>query len=230
MQSWDKSLEAPAAKDGDSASTKPQRKWFSLGRGPAPVTEEETAAIPPNLLSTLKGLDAGPNELRAINGLLKKFPGDEIRGAFFKMLKQDHPDGLLLRFLRAENWIVPKAWIKFVSALHWRVKEYRVDEEVVMKGEGYALRQARAKEDSAAKRDGEGFVAQLRTGKGHFHGADRWGRPLCVIRVRYHDPHAQTEKGLNDYIVHCSETARLLQTAPVETMVSHHAQDVRREG
>jgi hypothetical protein len=224
MQSWDSSIPGPdPARKSSVSSTgtsKSHRRFFSLGRSQTQPTEEETAAIPANLLATLKSLDADPNEIKTVNSLLKKLPGDRLRSTLVTVLKQDHPDALCLRFIRAEKWNIPKAWIKLVSALNWRVNEYKVDEEVLLKGEEYHVEKSQQSEDSTEKKDGQGFVHQLRTGKGHFHGTDNWGRPICIIRVRLHNPSEQTQKGLNDYVIHCIETVRYLQVPPVETMVS----------
>ena len=223
MQSWDSDIAPldPARRSSISsnATSKGHRRFFSLGRSPAQPTEEELAAIPANLLSTLKNLDAGPNELKTVGSLLIKLPGDKLQSAFLTLLKQDHPDALLLRFLRAEKWNVPKAWIKFVSSLNWRVNEYKVDEEVLIKGEEHNLQKSRLDGNSADKKDGEGYVLQLKTGKGYLHGCDKLGRPICVVRVRIHDPSQQTQKGLFDYIIHCIESVRYLQVPPVESMV-----------
>ena len=221
MQSWNVDTPTPeraseAAKLNDSA--KGHRRFFSLSRAPTQPSEEETSAIPSNLLTTLKSLDAGPAEIKTIQSLLLKLPGDKLRSALLTILKQDHPDALLLRFLRAEKWNLPKAWVKLVAALNWRVNEYKVDEEVLLKGEAHAVEKSQMVEDSPEKKDGEGFVLQLTTGKGHYHGCDRWNRPICIVRVRAHDPSTQTQKGLNDYIVQCIETVRLLQVPPVESM------------
>ena len=225
MQSWDSSIPGPdPARKSSISSTgtgKSHRRFFSLGRSPAQPTEEELSAIPANLLSSLKSLDAGPNELKSVGALLKKIPGDQLRDAILAMLKQDHPDALMLRYIRAEKWNIPKAWVKFVSAVNWRSNEYKCDEVVTIKGEEHMLKKSRQTDDMAAKKDGEGFMLQANTGKGHFHGCDRWGRPVCIIRVRLHDPKEQTEKGLNDYIIHCIETVRILAVPPVETMVSY---------
>ncbi|OOQ84760.1 CRAL/TRIO domain protein [Penicillium brasilianum] len=222
MQSWDPAIPPldPARRSSISsnATSKGHRRFFSLGRSPAQPTEEELAAIPANLLSTLKSLDAGPNELKVVGSLLIKLPGDKLQSAFLTLLKQDHPDALLLRFLRAEKWNVPKAWTKFVSSLNWRVNEYKVDEEVLLKGEEHNLQKSRLEGNSADKKDGEGYVLQLKSGKGYLHGCDRWGRPICVVRVRIHDPSQQTQKGLFDYIIHCIESVRYLQVPPVESM------------
>ncbi|KAJ5224660.1 uncharacterized protein N7469_008163 [Penicillium citrinum] len=222
MQSWGADIPNPKtasnASTHSSGSTQPRRRLFSISRAPTQPTEVETAAIPSQLHSSLKELNAGPNEIKTINSLLSKLSGDRLRSAYLTVLKQDHPDALLLRFLRAEKWNVPKAWVKFVSSLNWRVNEYHIDEEVLMKGELYHVEKSRAKEDSAEKKDGEGFVLQLKTGKGYFHGKDKFGRPICVVRVRTHDPNSATKKGLNDYIVQCIETVRLVMVPPVDTM------------
>ncbi|KAJ5679053.1 hypothetical protein N7462_007297 [Penicillium macrosclerotiorum] len=222
IQSWDASIPSPdpARKSSISSNVpdKSHRRFFSFGRSQAQPTEEEISAIPANLHDTLKSLDAGAADLKSIGSLLIKLPGDQVRSAFLVILKQDHPDALLLRFLRAEKWNVPKAWIKFVSSLNWRVNEYMVDEEVMLKGEEHNLEKSRRETDSTDKKDGEGYVLQLNTGKGYFHGADKFGRPICVVRVRIHNPSEQTQKGLFDYIIHCIESVRFLQVPPVESM------------
>ncbi|KAJ5811777.1 hypothetical protein N7474_008078 [Penicillium riverlandense] len=215
MQSWDPSI--PAISSEANGNMTGPRRFFSLSRRTEP-TEEEISAIPENLLKTLKSLDANATEIKAVGSLLSQLPGDELRAAYLTILKQDHPDALCLRFLRAEKWNVPKAWIKFVRALNWRVNEFKVDTEVLLKGEEHNLAKSRQTENLAEKKDGEGFVLQLQTGKGHYYGADKWNRPICIIRVRLHNPNEQTQKGLNDYIIQCCETARLLMVPPVDTM------------
>lgn len=216
MQSWDTNI--PSSET--PSSPKPKSSWrysFSLSRPPA---EEETPAIPSNLQSTLKSQGAGPNELKAIQTLLTKLPGEKLRAAFLTTLKQENPDTLLLRFLRAEKWNVPKAWIKLVTAVDWRVNVYHVDEEVLLKGEEHALQKSRLEGESVEKTNGEGFMVQARTGKGHFHGVDKCGRPIVIIRVRCHDPQGQSTKGLNDFIIHSIETARILFAPPMDSIVS----------
>ncbi|KAJ5538617.1 hypothetical protein N7494_008096 [Penicillium frequentans] len=221
QQSWD-----PTLSSGDdttsvaSSNTNPssRRRFFSFSRSSTEPTDEELSTIPPNLLASLKRLGAGANELRAVQSLLNQLPGDKIRSTYLSMLKQDHPDALCLRFLRAEKWNVPKAWIKFIRALNWRANEYKVDEDILAKGEEYAFINSRLEGDSTAKKDGEGLLLQLYTGKGHLHGIDLEGRPICIVRVRTHQPGTQTTKGLNDYIVHLIELVRLLMVPPVESM------------
>lgn len=222
QQSWDPTLSST----GDTTSvansnTVPssRRRFFSFSRSSTEPTDEELSTLPPNLLASLKHLGADANELRAVQSLLTQLSGDTIRSAFLSILKQDHPDALCLRFLRAEKWDVPKAWIELVRVLNWRVNEYKVDEEVLAKGEEHAFINSKMEGDSIAKKDGEGFLLQAYTGKGHLHGIDLEGRPICIVRVRTHQPGAQTTKGLNDYIIHLIELVRLLMVPPVESMV-----------
>lgn len=51
---------------------------------------------------------------------------EQLRAAFWSMLKCDNPDGLLLRFLRARKWDVQKALVMLVSTMNWRSKEMDV--------------------------------------------------------------------------------------------------------
>ncbi|KAJ5769387.1 hypothetical protein N7520_003946 [Penicillium odoratum] len=220
QQSWDSTLVSPGDANSvanSSTSPKARRRCFSFSRSPTEPTDEGLSTIPPNLLSSLKRLGTTGNDLRTIQSLLNKFPGDQLRAAFLSILKQDHPDALCLRFIRAEKWDVPKAWIKFVRALNWRVNEYKVD-EVMFKGEEYAFKHSKIEGDSLEKKDAEGYLLQAYTGKGHLHGIDLEGRPICIVRVRTHQPGTQTTKGLNDYIIQLIELVRLLMVPPVESM------------
>ncbi|KAJ6114539.1 hypothetical protein N7486_000317 [Penicillium sp. IBT 16267x] len=220
QQSWDPTLSSTddiTSVANSSANPSGRRRFFSFSRPPTEPTDEELSTIPPNLLPSLKRLGAGAHELRAVQSLLTQLPGDKIRSAFLSMLKQDHPDALCLRFLRAETWDVPKAWVKFVRTINWRVNEFKVD-DMLFKGEEQAFINSKMEGDSIAKKDGEGFLLQAYTGKGHLHGIDIEGRPICIIRARTHQPGAQTTKGLNDYIIQLIEVVRLLMIPPVETM------------
>jgi hypothetical protein len=148
---------------------------------------------------------------------------ESLREAFWSMVKADHPDALLLRFLRARKWDVDKALVMLVSTMKWRSQEQHVDDDVVLRGEGGALEDSKSS-DPAVRREGEDFLAQLRLGKSFLHGTDKEGRPLCFVRVRLHRGGEQTEKSLERYTVYVIETARLALRPPVETAVSacHH--------
>lgn len=143
---------------------------------------------------------------------------EELRQAFWSMVKHDNPDGLLLRFLRARKWDVEKALIMLISTMHWRAKDMRVDEDVILKGEGGAALDS-LKTDPALKKEGKDFMAQIRMGKSFLHGKDKEGRPMCYVRVRLHKQGEQSEKSLERYTVYIIETARLLLSPPVDTAV-----------
>lgn len=144
---------------------------------------------------------------------------ESLRAAFWSMVKSDHPDALLLRFLRARKWDVDKALVMLISTMRWRSQEQHVDDDVVLRGEGGALEDSKSS-DPAVKREGEDFLAQLRLGKSFLHGTDKEGRPLCFVRVRLHKGGEQSTRSVERYTVYVIETARLALRPPVETAVS----------
>ncbi|KAL2404998.1 CRAL-TRIO domain-containing protein C3H8.02 [Exophiala dermatitidis] len=141
---------------------------------------------------------------------------EALRAAFWSMVKADHPDALLLRFLRARKWDVDKALVMLVSTMKWRSQEQHVDDDIVFKGEGGALEDSKSS-DPAVRSEGEDFLKQLRLGKSFLHGTDKEGRPLCHVRVRLHRGGEQSERSLERYTVYVIETARLTLRRPVET-------------
>ena len=144
---------------------------------------------------------------------------EELRDAFWSMTKHDHPDALLLRFLRARKWDVHAALIMLVSTMHWRSREIDVDDDIMFNGEGQALKESQSS-NSAEKKEGEDFMTQLRLGKSFLHGTDAEGRPCCWVRVRLHRQGEQSEKSLERFTVYTIETTRLLLRPPVDTAVS----------
>ncbi|KAI9833837.1 MAG: hypothetical protein M1826_006360 [Phylliscum demangeonii] len=141
---------------------------------------------------------------------------DELRTAFWSMVKMDNPDALLLRFLRARKWDVEKALVMLISTLHWRLHEVHVDDDVIKLGDAGAL-EASQSADRATEKEAEGFLAQLRMGKSFIHGTDLEGRPICLVRVRLHRQGEQSESSLERYTVYVIETTRLLLTSTVDT-------------
>ncbi|KAJ5217124.1 hypothetical protein N7468_010132 [Penicillium chermesinum] len=216
IESWDKSTGSTERASVAPSGTTNGR--FSLMRTPTQVKEGASVSLPPKLAASLHDLKTGPNEISAIQSLLPKFPGEQFLAAYLGFLKQDHPDAVLLRYLRAEKWDVSKAWIKLVSALNWRANEYKVDEEVMPKGEPHAVEVLKTSKDASQRKDAEGFMRLVRTGEGHVHGTDKEGRPILVIRAKLHDPSGQTPKGMNDFVIHLLETIRVTLVHPVETI------------
>lgn len=150
--------------------------------------------------------------------ILKTISPESLRSTFWDMVKSDHPDALLLRFLRARKWDVDKGLAMLISTMDWRRQQMLVDEDIMLHGEGGALVDSQGS-DAAAKREGHDFLAQLRMGKSFLHGTDKDGRPITYVRARLHKGGEQTEKSLERYTVYVIETARLLLRPPVETAV-----------
>jgi hypothetical protein len=143
---------------------------------------------------------------------------EELREAFWSMVKHDHPDALLLRFLRARKWDVHAALVMFVSTIHWRAKEMHVDDDIMINGEERAIKDS--KMSGSEKKEGDDFLAQLRMGKSFLHGTDKDGRPCCYVRVKLHKQGEQSEKSLERFTVYTIETTRMMLKPPVDTAVS----------
>ncbi len=179
-----------------------------------------------NLDETPAGGSGGSGDSDDKFGLTKEFQQtlatmtpEEIREAFWGMVKHDNPDGLLLRFLRARKWDVQKALVMMIATLRWRFKDMRVDEDITKNGEAVAAAGCESS-DNAVRKEAADFMAQLRIGKAFFHGVDKEGRPLCFVRVRLHKLGEQSEASLEKFTVHVIETARLLLVPNVDTAVS----------
>lgn len=150
---------------------------------------------------------------------------EETRTALWSMVQVEHPDALLLRFLRARKWDVEKAVAMLMATLHWRAKVVHV-EQVLREGEALAREQelSSAAEDSATQERGKEFMFQMRAGKCVVRGVDKSGRPVCIVRVRQHFSRDQSEEVLKRWVVYIIETARLAFTPPCDTAVRIHTE------
>jgi CRAL/TRIO, N-terminal domain/CRAL/TRIO domain len=149
---------------------------------------------------------------------LKAMSPEDLRAAFWSMVKSDHPDALLLRFLRARKWDIQRALVMLISTMRWRSQEIHVDDDIIRSGEGGALADSQTG-DNFAKKEGEDFLAQMRKGKSFLHGVDKEGRPINIVRVRLHKQGEQSDRAMERYTVFVIETARLVLRPPVETAV-----------
>ncbi|KAL4933961.1 CRAL-TRIO domain-containing protein [Aspergillus undulatus] len=147
---------------------------------------------------------------------LTEIKPEDLRIAFWNMVKQDNPDSLLLRFLRARKWDVKKALMMLISTIRWRLLDAKVDEDVMINGEHLALEQIKSS-DPATKKKGEDFMKQFRMGKSFLHGVDKSGRPICYVRVRLHRAGDQDVEALDRFTVYTIESARMMLAPPVET-------------
>ncbi|EXJ88772.1 hypothetical protein A1O3_01836 [Capronia epimyces CBS 606.96] len=173
-------------------------------------------ATPTKDPSQLADGDDKYGQVKDFQQILETHSPESLGATFWSMVKADHPDSLLLRFLRARKWDVDKALVMLISTMRWRSHEQHVDDDIVYRGEGGAVEDSKSN-DPAVRKEGEDFLTQLRLGKSFLHGTDREGRPLCNVRVRLHKGGEQSERSLERYTVYVIETARLTLRPPVET-------------
>ncbi|KAF8918009.1 hypothetical protein BGZ58_004966, partial [Dissophora ornata] len=128
---------------------------------------------------------------------------DQLRPALWNNILGDHPDSLLLRFLRARKWNVTNGMNMILKAFKWRLED---DIEEV-------------KSNSEVELDAKyrGFKLQMELGKSYVHGTDKMGRPVVYINVRMHKPSDQDPKALEKFTIYVMEVGRLMIQPPVET-------------
>ncbi|KAI9738348.1 MAG: hypothetical protein M1834_008846 [Cirrosporium novae-zelandiae] len=189
-----------------------KKRLESHSTGDLPEEEKESTKTASSTPTT----DDKYGQNQAFDKAVQDMGPDEIRSAFWSMVKHDHPDGLLLRFLRARKWDINKALVMLISTMHWRAKEAHVDDEVVYKGDGGAVADLQSS-DPAVAQEAKDRLLQLRMGKSFLHGTDKLGRPMCYVRARLHNANAQSESSLDWYTIYVIETARLLLHGNVDT-------------
>ena len=205
--------------DSKLSEKKPKKKRMSLFRSKnkdddtASTTSTESGAHTPT------GEDDKYGQTKEFHEALASLSPETLRATFWSMVKHDHPDGLLLRFLRARKWDVERALVMMVSTMRWRSSDMHVDDDIMWNGEMKALEDAKGS-DPAKKKLGEDFLDQMRLGKSFLHGTDKEGRPMCFVRVRLHKQGEQSEESLERYTVFVIESARMILSPPVDTAVS----------
>jgi hypothetical protein len=217
--------DASSAQDKKKSSGK-RRGWGLFGKGNEEEDDNKSVSSAGGITSSLTSInitdgDDKHGQSKEFQQALVELQPEEIRTAFWNMVKHDNPDALLLRFLRARKWDVKKALIMLISTMRWRLQEVHVDDDIMANGEAQAHKYA-SSADPARKQKGEEFLKQMRMGKSFLHGVDKFGRPICVVRVRLHRASDQEVDALERFTVYTIETARLLLAPPVETAVSHY--------
>jgi hypothetical protein len=202
--------EAPVT-NGESNTSKQEAEDISSKK----VPKEKLSP----LIAQLRETDLKEGQVKSIEKILSSMTPKEMGWTLLNMIKQDNPDAVLLRFLRARKWDVSKAFSMMISNYIWRV-ESQVDEELLPGGELKSFKQTENKSDKNEEKKGNDFLSQLRMGKAYLHGTDRDGRPVIRVNVRIHKPGAQTEEALERFILHVIEMTRLMLKQPVETGVS----------
>jgi hypothetical protein len=216
--------EIGSEKDGKKDKKKSRLNVFRRHKddksGDAKSTTSSGTATPSDISSlSISAEDDKFGQTAEFKAAIANTPPEELRRAFWSMVKHDHPDALLLRFLRARKWDVEKALIMMISTMHWRLDEMHVDDDIVKNGELKAMEDTKVT-DAKTKKNAEDFLTQLRMGKSFLHGLDNEGRPMCFVRARLHKAGEQTEESLEKFTVYTIETARMLLRPPIDTAVS----------
>lgn len=131
---------------------------------------------------------------------------EAFRERLWSYVLADHPDAAVLRFMRARKWDVKAAMTMFVSALNWR-GERDIDNQTIHKGESVGLQDSRTADEN-------GFMNQYRSGKSFVRGVDKENRPCYVVRVKLHDPKAQSGESMESYVLHNIESIKMMLTFP----------------
>ncbi|KAL4990337.1 hypothetical protein BDW68DRAFT_39837 [Aspergillus falconensis] len=196
----------------------PKRRFGFFGGGSQEKDESAAANDAASGIASLTITDGDDKfgTSKEFQKALAEIKPEDMRTAFWSMVKQDNPDSLLLRFLRARKWDVKKALMMLISTIRWRLFDAKVDEDIMVNGEHLALEQLKGS-DPTEKKKGEDFLKQFRLGKSFLHGVDKLGRPICYVRVRLHRAGDQDIEALDRFTVYTIESARMMLAPPVET-------------
>lgn len=208
---------ATATSASAEGKKKSKRSFFGLGSKKEETPSPDSSATGLHNLS-LSDTDDKYGQNKEFQQAIADLTPDQLRESLWTMIKADHPDALLLRFLRARKWDVNRAVVMLISTIRWRLVEMHVDDDIMRGGEAKAIEMSESS-NADTKRLGADFMAQTRMGKSFIHGVDNKGRPMCFIRVRLHKIGQQIDKSTERYTVHMIETARLMLLRPVETAV-----------
>ncbi|KAF9193301.1 hypothetical protein BGZ50_007561 [Haplosporangium sp. Z 11] len=129
---------------------------------------------------------------------------EKLRPVLWDNVMGDHPDSLMLRFIRARKWNVVNALNMMFKAFKWRL-----DEDIP------AVKYSTDAELNALYPK---FFEQLEGGKFYIHGTDNDGRIIAYLNVRLHKPNDQPAKTLEKLTVYVMEAGRVLLQPPVETV------------
>ncbi len=212
------------AQDDDAKSAKNSSRMSFFSRKPKKEPESKPATPAPAGASVVLNLKDGEadkyGQTKHFYETLASQSPESIRDTIWSMVKHDHPDALILRFLRARKWDAERALIMLVSTMNWRATQMKVDEDIMRNGEAAALAAEGSAADAVEKKLAHDFMTQIRKGISYVHGHDKEGRPLCFVNVRLHRQGEQAEEALERYTVYLIETCRMLLQPPVDTAVS----------
>ncbi|KAG5925802.1 hypothetical protein E4U42_003934 [Claviceps africana] len=174
---------------------------------------------PPQAIQQLRDAlaEQSRESIREFQTILSGHTAPSLRAMVAGVIKHEHPDALVLRFLRARKWDTNKALVMMLKALVWRSTYAHVNDDVMLRGEAGAADDEK-NGDKAARTLGGDFLKQMRLGKSFFHGVDRQDRPITLIRARLHRAADQCVESMERYTTYMCETGRFAMNAPCETI------------
>ncbi|KAK3813492.1 MAG: CRAL/TRIO domain protein [Linnemannia elongata] len=134
-----------------------------------------------------------------------RFTGAELHKTFWKLTMMDHPDLIVLKFIRARKWVLDDALKMFLNALKWRIVE-RLDELVELSDVELDAKYPK-------------FIEQMRIGKGYLRGADPLGRPMSVVNTRLHHKADQPAETIHRFTLYTMECGRTVLPVGSETVI-----------
>ncbi|KAI3403106.1 CSR1 [Candida oxycetoniae] len=99
----------------------------------------------------------------------------EIHQAYFKTLRNDLPDNLFLKFIRARKWDTEKAMDMLLKSLNWRANEFPTD-DWAMEGDS----------PSYLSGTNQGFIKNFTTEKSWIKGRDKNNNPIFMFQAKKH--------------------------------------------
>ncbi|PKI82360.1 hypothetical protein MVES1_003511 [Malassezia vespertilionis] len=144
-------------------------------------------------------------ELQAVENAVAKYGGPYLRNAFWNAVQVDSPDMTILRFMRARNFDIDRAFGMAISCNQFRL-DMNID-EIMFKGE-------------LGLKDVPGFLNQFRRGISYIEGnTDNNELPIYFIHVARHFTNAQKPETLQQFVLMAMEYCRYLYTPPTEKVV-----------
>ncbi|SPO40873.1 related to CSR1 - phosphatidylinositol transfer protein [Pseudozyma flocculosa] len=143
-------------------------------------------------------------ESKDLHAFVATHGGAALKREFWAMVKGEHPDAVMLRFLRARKWNVDRALAVIGSACAFRV-QHNVTQ--LMKNGELGLVRTR------------GGMNIFRNGISYILGATPNGEPIYTIEVGSHYSSNQTAEELKNAVIFMQECLSLMMPPPVEKKV-----------
>ncbi|KAF9583518.1 hypothetical protein BGW38_009285 [Lunasporangiospora selenospora] len=144
-------------------------------------------------------------ETASVSEPAPRFTGADLYKTYWKLTMMDHPDLIVLKFIRARKWNLDDAMKMFLNALKWRIVE-RLDELVELSDEELDAKYPK-------------FIEQMKLGKGYLRGADPLDRPMSVVNTRLHHKNDQPPETIHRFTLYTMECGRMVLPQGAETVI-----------